>query len=206
MLAFFAALVTATYVRADSCDARIGNDFCVLRDRIPCHDLSCQILNHQFQCEKGNTLDACAVEAQASCQKLPGCVAFGIYNHPKSGAHVRIEWYNATATSNPLRSPDWDYFFNETALGPPPPPPPQCVRGPSYCPAAPNGSVFPPPGDRPPGCNHKGCTTLPTLLPTWTPTYQMNKSSILMTCNAAGPTDPDSIKGWVCLRATYSSI
>ena len=24
------------------------------------------------------------------------------------------------------------------------------------------GSVFPPPGDFPPGCNHKGCTTVPT--------------------------------------------
>ena len=32
--------------------------------------------------------------------------------------------------------------------------------------------------------------------PTWTPTYQMNKSTIIMPCNGTGPTDPESTKGW----------
>ena len=35
----------------------------------------------------------------------------------------------------------------------------------------------PGPPDNPytPGCNHKGCSTVPHLLPEWAPTYTMNQ-------------------------------
>ena len=173
----------------------LGPDYCLLKQKIPCHDLSCQLSNPSFKCHSGNTPAACAPEAATACTLLKDCVAFAIYNHPKPGVAGRVEWYNETATCKPLDSQDWDYYFNMTALGPPPPPPPTCVPGPSKCPPAPPGSIFPPPGDFPPGCNHKGCTTLPTLTPKFAATYQMNKSSLIMPCNNTGSTDPQSTKG-----------
>lgn len=85
-------------------------------------------------------------------------------------------------------------------------PPANCVPGPSPCPAAPNGSIFPPPGDHPPGCNSHGCTTIPTtLLPKWPATYQMNLSTIIMPCNGTGPTDPESTKGWAYIDFDWSN-
>eukprot|EP01079_Euglenida_sp_SAG-EU17-18_P010842 gene10842-42_t len=55
---------------------------------------------------------------------------------------------------------------------------------------------YPPDNPYPPGCNHKGCSTVPTLVPSWTPTFQMNKSTIIMPCNNTGVTDPQSTKGY----------
>ena len=81
----------------------------------------------------------------------------------------------------------------------------QCVAGPSDCPAAGPDSIFPPPGQRPPGCNHKGCTTLPTLIPTWTPTYAMNQSTVIMPCNYTGPTNPSTTAGWKYLDFDWSN-
>jgi hypothetical protein len=153
----------------DYCDGHLGQ-WCLLKDRIPCHDLSCQIPAQRHPTLKcAGTADACAALAAPLCASTLGCVAFAVI-HTQSPPWV--EWYNATASSNPLNSPDWNYYFNESALGPPPMPPPTCVPGPSKCPAAPSDSIFPPPGDYPPGCNQHGCSTLPqNLMPSWTPTY-----------------------------------
>ncbi len=112
------------------------------------------------------------------------------------GSFVPNSDWNGYAADSPHKPPGWT---------PPPPPAPECVPGPSACYPAPTGSVFPPPGDFPPGCNHKGCTTVPTLLPTWTPTYQMNKSTIIMPCNDTGPTDPQSTKGWAYVDFDWSN-
>ena len=190
------------------CDGRVGTDFCLLKDKIPCHDSSCQIGSPRFACSAtGADVSACADTAANECAALPGCVAFALCSGPgcPAGASPWVEFYNMEATATPLGSPDWSYYFNETALGPAPAPAPQCVPGPSECKQAPTGSIFPPPGDYPPGCNHKGCTTLPTLLPQWAPTYQMNQSTLIMPCNNTGSTNPASTKGWAYVDFDWSN-
>ena len=42
-------------------------------------------------------------------------------------------------------------------------------------------------------------------MPGWTPTYQMNKSTIIMPCNGTGPTDPESTKGWAYVDFDWSN-
>lgn len=69
----------------------------------------------------------------------------------------------------------------------------------SFCAAQPPDHPYPP------GCNAKGCSTVPHLLPTWAPTYQMNESTILMTCNSTGATDPDTISGWSYVDFDWSN-
>jgi hypothetical protein len=175
-----------SFAHGDFCDDHLGSDFCLLKDKIPCHDMSCQLhAPPGFKCEKTDTVAVCAARALPACTALADCVAFAVYNHP-GPRFPWVEWYNSTATASPLDSSDWDYYFNSTALGPAPKPAPTCVPGPSTCKPAPPGSIFPPPGDYPPGCNHKGCTTLPTLLPKWKPTYVMNESTLIMPCNNTG--------------------
>ena len=82
---------------------------------------------------------------------------------------------------------------------------PTCVPGPCDCPPAPNGSIFPPPGDYPPGCNHRGCTTLPTLVPKWEPSYQMNLSTMIMPCNSEGPYDVNITQPWALIDYDWSN-
>ena len=180
----------------------------MLADKIPCHDSSCQIGNARYPCTAtGVDLVACADTAANMCAAMAGCVAFGVCKDAKCTAGSPwVEFYNGAATSAPLDTPDWNYYFNETALGPAPAPAPECVPGPSTCKPAPAGSIFPPPGDYPPGCNHKGCTTLPGgLLPKWEPTYQMNLSTLIMPCNNTGRTDPASTKGWAYVDFDWSN-
>lgn len=55
------------------------------------------------------------------------------------------------------------------------------------------------------GCNSHGCSTVPHLLPKWKPTYQMNLSTILMTCNYTGPTDPTTFSGWAYVDFDWSN-
>jgi hypothetical protein len=190
----------------DNCDGTLAASpvWCLLKDRIPCHDLSCQLetsLQPELDCTKLNPSD-CADKAAPLCTETSTCVAFGVLL--RNEAAPSVEWYNATATSAPLPDNDWNFYFNTTALGPPPPPAPTCIPGPSVCPAAPAGSIFPPPGDRPPGCNHKGCATVPqNLVPKWEPSYAMNKSTIIMPCNGSGPTDPMATKGWAFVRTVF---
>ena len=143
----------------------------------------------------------CFSTAFAACKAHHECKSFGWTG--KMGSHGgKYELWTLTNWSAVPNS-DWDSMAMDSPTKPPgwtPPPPappalPECTPGPSTCRPAPAGSIFPPPGDFPPGCNHKGCTTVPALLPTWTPTYQMNKSTIIMPCNGTGPTDPQSTKG-----------
>ena len=63
----------------------------------------------------------------------------------------------------------------------------------------------PPDWPYPAGCNARGCSTVPHLLPRWAPTYQMNRSSIIMTCNYTGPTEPKSIHGWSFVDFDWSN-
>jgi hypothetical protein len=63
----------------------------------------------------------------------------------------------------------------------------------------------PPDWPYPAGCNAKGCSTVPHLLPRWSPTYQMNRSSIIMSCNYTGPTEPKSIQGWSFVDFDWSN-
>ena len=50
-----------------------------------------------------------------------------------------------------------------------------------------------------PGCNHKGCTTLPTSQ-MGVIHHVMNQSTLNMPCNYTGFTDPESTKGICRLR------
>jgi hypothetical protein len=140
---------------------------------------------------------SCFSKAYAACKATSKCNSFGWTGKMGGGRYELWTLTNWSAVPNS----DWNSYAMNSPVKPAgwtpaPPPAPECTPGPSTCKPAPAGSVFPPPGDFPPGCNHKGCTTVPTLLPTWTPTYQMNKSTIIMPCNGTGPTDPQSTKGW----------
>ena len=82
---------------ADYCDGHLGQ-WCLLENRIPCHDLSCQILSHpNLKCT--GTPEECAVQAAPLCASLPGCVAFAVCH---TCSPFKVEWYNATAS--PTRS------------------------------------------------------------------------------------------------------
>ena len=61
----------------DGCVAHVG-PWCFLRDRIPCHDTSCQLPIHpDLNCTQ-LTDEQCAGRAGLLCASAPGCVAFGI--------------------------------------------------------------------------------------------------------------------------------
>ena len=149
--------------------------------------------------------DSCYSKAMAACKANPKCKSFGITTK-MGGAYETYSLNNWSFVPNS----DWDAYAEESpqkppGWTPPPPPAPECVPGPSTCHPAPADSIFPPPGDFPPGCNHKGCTTVPTLLPKFPHTYQMNKSTIIMPCNGTGPTDPQSTKGWAYVDFDWSN-
>jgi hypothetical protein len=73
------------FANEDFCDGHLGSDFCLLKDKIPCHDTSCQLQAPPgFKCEKIDTVAACAARALPACSALTHCVAFAIYNHPGS--------------------------------------------------------------------------------------------------------------------------
>ena len=105
----------------DSCAGHLGPDFCMVNDGIPCHDSSCQIVPASYDvCQPGDNVTTCATRALAKCQALADCVAFGLCTGPGCPAGHNVPWvefYNTKATSQPLPTPDWTYFFNETALG-----------------------------------------------------------------------------------------
>eukprot|EP00729_Bicosta_minor_P015417 gene15417-12621_t len=129
--ALFGLAGNAYGAAAGYCDGRLAasTEWCMLNERIPCHDLTCQIPAKdapQKTCPTGASVTACALHAAPLCSSAPNCVAFGILS---DRTPHWIEWYNSTATSNPLESPDWTYFFNTTALGPAPQPAPTCVPG-----------------------------------------------------------------------------
>ena len=146
-------------------------------------------------------MSTCFDTAQAACKAKKACTSFGFTGAMGSTGHYEL-WSLTNWSAVP--NSDWDAYAMNSADKPAgwkpyAPPAPPCTPGPTTCKPAPAGSIFPPPGDFPPGCNHKGCTTVPTLLPTWTPTYQMNKSTIIMPCNNSGYTDPQRTSGWAVI-------
>jgi hypothetical protein len=118
-LAAAAALLVgeaASSSAADYCDGHIGQDFCLLEDKIPCHDSSCQVGGGgpTYACPSGDNVSACATRVAARCAAMPGCVAFGLCvsaecpNAPLPGqATFWVEMYNNQATAQPLDSGDW---------------------------------------------------------------------------------------------------
>ena len=147
-------------------------------------------------CECGSTaqtivkctgnMQACFDATLAACSAAgDSCHSFAIQSDCSTTGKMGIYYPYGSGGSKSATVPNTDWqAYVRSGTGPLPPPTPspptpapspQCVRGPSECPPAPPGSIFPPPGSRPPGCNHKGCTTLPTLLPKWKATYMMNE-------------------------------
>lgn len=43
------------------------------------------------------------------------------------------------------------------------------------------------------------------LTPTWEPTYEMSKSTMIMPCDYGGPTDPETTKGWALVDFDWSN-
>lgn len=71
-------------IASDHCDGHpLGLEWCMLKGRIPCHDLSCQIRGSPrlaLDCRKSGLKAAkCAEAAAPLCAADPSCVAFGVY-------------------------------------------------------------------------------------------------------------------------------
>merc|ERR1719272_1397433 len=109
LLSIFLALPASP---GEYCDGQLGSsaEWCLLKERIPCHDLSCQIQQAHAPssaCPHGATPESCATFAAPLCTATPTCVAFAVLADASKMGHRGswIEWYNATATSDPLDSP-----------------------------------------------------------------------------------------------------